>query len=69
MGGAYDPDAAAAEAEQGELNHATDVIVRGFSISAPQRPLFVDADLKLASGRRYGLLGPVITNALFILIV
>jgi len=37
---------------------ATDVIVRGFSIAAPARKLLTDTSLKLASGRRYGLLGP-----------
>ncbi|KAK3284137.1 hypothetical protein CYMTET_8194, partial [Cymbomonas tetramitiformis] len=36
----------------------TDVLVEGFSISAPKRELFIDATLRLAMGRRYGLLGP-----------
>jgi hypothetical protein len=33
---------------------ATDVVLPCFSISAPARTLFVDASLRLASGRRYG---------------
>jgi ABC-type multidrug transport system fused ATPase/permease subunit len=37
---------------------STDVIVRNFSISAPSKPLFTNATLRLVSGRRYGLLGP-----------
>ncbi|KAG5180312.1 hypothetical protein JKP88DRAFT_263979 [Tribonema minus] len=46
---------AAAEArDDGEV----DVRVENFSISAPKSQLFDDATLKLASGRRYGLLGP-----------
>ncbi|CAM9657662.1 unnamed protein product, partial [Chrysoparadoxa australica] len=37
---------------------AADVIVDQFSIAAPKRVLFHDAALKLAQGRKYGLLGP-----------
>ncbi|CAB1097949.1 ABC [Ectocarpus sp. CCAP 1310/34] len=37
---------------------STDVTVLGFSITAPKRELLRDADLRLAAGRRYGLLGP-----------
>lgn len=46
--------------EEGEEGSAAarDIIVPCFSISAPNRPLFVDASLKLSAGRRYGLLGP-----------
>jgi len=36
----------------------TDVIVRGFNISAPRMDLFINADLKLVINRKYGLLGP-----------
>ena len=37
---------------------ATDVVVQGFSIAAPAKALLTNASLRLASGRRYGLLGP-----------
>jgi hypothetical protein len=37
---------------------ATDIIVPSFTITAPERPLFVDASLCIVSGRKYGLLGP-----------
>ncbi|CAN0417386.1 unnamed protein product [Pylaiella littoralis] len=37
---------------------ATDISVLGFSIAAPKRELLRDADLRLAAGKRYGLLGP-----------
>ncbi|CAN0481623.1 unnamed protein product, partial [Ectocarpus sp. 12 AP-2014] len=37
---------------------STDVSVLGFSIAAPKRELLRDADLRLAAGKRYGLLGP-----------
>jgi ABC-type glutathione transport system ATPase component len=38
-------------------DHAVDIRVDGFSISAPKGELLRDASLKLAHGRRYGLLG------------
>jgi ABC-type glutathione transport system ATPase component len=38
-------------------DHAVDICVDGFSISAPKGELLHDANLKLAHGRRYGLLG------------
>jgi ABC-type glutathione transport system ATPase component len=38
-------------------DHAVDIRVDGFSISAPKGELLRDANLKLAHGRRYGLLG------------
>ena len=34
-----------------------DVVVKGLSISAPEKPLLVNADLALVSGRRYGPVG------------
>lgn len=34
-----------------------DVVIKGISISAPEKPLLVNADLTLARGRRYGLIG------------
>jgi len=43
---------------EGTTLSATDVVVPCFSISAPGRPLLIDASLKLVAGRRYGLLGP-----------
>ncbi|CAM9857813.1 unnamed protein product [Ascophyllum nodosum] len=41
-------------AEEGSSN----VSVEAFSISAPKRELLRDANLRLAAGKRYGLLGP-----------
>lgn len=35
-----------------------DVIAENVSISAPSKPLLVGANVRLVSGRRYGLLGP-----------
>lgn len=40
------------------LEHAVDIKVEGFSISARGNDLFVNANLLIASGRRYGLVGP-----------
>jgi ATP-binding cassette subfamily F protein 1 len=34
-----------------------DVVIKGISISAPEKPLIVNADLTLVQGRRYGLIG------------
>jgi ATP-binding cassette subfamily F protein 1 len=34
-----------------------DVVFKGVSISAPSKPLIVNADVKLIAGRRYGLIG------------
>ena len=51
-GGGVDED----DEEQRTLS-ALDVIVPCFTITAPSRPLLVDASLKLVSGRRYGMLG------------
>ena len=38
-------------------DRGVDVVVKGFSISAPEKPLLVNADLTLSRGRRYGLIG------------
>lgn len=38
-------------------DNSRDVVVKGFSISAPDKPLLVNADLALVAGRRYGLVG------------
>lgn len=40
-----------------EDDEARDVVVKGISISAPEKPLLVNADLSLVHGRRYGLIG------------
>jgi ATP-binding cassette subfamily F protein 1 len=40
------------------LEHAVDIKVENFSISAKGNDLFVNASLLIASGRRYGLVGP-----------
>lgn len=37
---------------------ATDVVVESFTMQAPAKALLADATLRLAAGRRYGLLGP-----------
>lgn len=40
------------------LENATDIKIEKFSISAAGKDLFVNASLTIASGRRYGLVGP-----------
>ena len=45
------------EGDEGGGGGGRDVVVHDFTISAPSRPLLVDAHLSLRSGRRYGLLG------------
>jgi len=40
------------------LEHAIDIKVENFSIAAKGKDLFVNASLLIASGRRYGLVGP-----------
>jgi ATP-binding cassette subfamily F protein 1 len=44
--------------DTGPTLSATDVIVPCFTLTAPHRVLFSDANLRIVSGRRYGLLGP-----------
>lgn len=46
------------DAEDAEVLSATDIVIPNFSIAAPSRALFSNSSLRLASGRRYGLLGP-----------
>lgn len=49
---------------------SSDVHASSVSISAPARPLLIDATVRLVYGRRYGLLGPngrYVTSQLFIL--
>lgn len=41
-----------------EESSTKDIIIERFSISAPQKPLFVHAELRLNHGSRYGLMGP-----------
>lgn len=45
-------------AQQAQLEHAVDIKVENFSISARGKDLFVNASLLIAKGRRYGLVGP-----------
>lgn len=40
------------------MENATDIKVERFNISAAGKDLFVNADLTIAAGRRYGLVGP-----------
>lgn len=40
------------------LEHAVDIKIENFSISAKGNDLFVNASLLIAQGRRYGLVGP-----------
>lgn len=40
------------------LENAVDIKVENFSISAKGKDLFVNANLLIANGRRYGLVGP-----------
>ena len=35
-----------------------DIVVPNFGISAPKKELFADAELRIAHGKRYGLVGP-----------
>ena len=43
---------------QNDQEGATDITVDSFSISAKGKDLFTNASLKIAAGRRYGLIGP-----------
>lgn len=45
-------------ARAAQLENAVDIKVEGFSISARGKDLFVNANLMIAQGRRYGLVGP-----------
>ncbi|OQR74601.1 ATP-binding cassette sub-family F member 1-like [Tropilaelaps mercedesae] len=45
-------------AQQAQLEHAVDIKVENFSISARGKDLFINASLLIAKGRRYGLVGP-----------
>lgn len=40
------------------LENAVDIKVENFTISAKGKDLFVNANLLIANGRRYGLVGP-----------
>lgn len=40
------------------LEHAVDIKIDSFSISAKGQDLFINASLLIAHGRRYGLVGP-----------
>ena len=43
--------------EDGDDIRQKDVIFKGVSISAPAKPLIVNADVKLVAGKRYGIIG------------
>ena len=43
--------------ESSDYDQGRDVVVKSISISAPEKPLIVNADLTLSQGRRYGLIG------------
>ncbi|MEQ2272296.1 ATP-binding cassette sub- F member 1, partial [Xenotaenia resolanae] len=43
---------------QAMLENASDIKLEKFSISAHGKELFVNADLMIVAGRRYGLVGP-----------
>ena len=44
--------------QKAALEHAIDIKIENFTISAKGNDLFVNANLLIASGRRYGLVGP-----------
>jgi ATP-binding cassette subfamily F protein 1 len=44
--------------QKAAMEHAVDIKVENFTISAKGNDLFVNANLLIASGRRYGLVGP-----------
>ncbi|KAH8274419.1 hypothetical protein KR026_011561 [Drosophila bipectinata] len=44
--------------QQAALEHAVDIKIENFTISAKGNDLFVNANLLIAHGRRYGLVGP-----------
>ncbi|NWV32328.1 ABCF1 protein, partial [Grantiella picta] len=57
-----DSDFAVSQAElssrQAMLENASDIKLEKFSISAHGKELYVNADLYIVAGRRYGLVGP-----------
>ena len=44
--------------QKAALEHAVDIKIENFTISAKGNDLFVNANLLIAAGRRYGLVGP-----------
>ncbi|KAL5281464.1 ABCF1 family protein [Megaselia abdita] len=44
--------------QKAQLEHAVDIKIENFTISAKGNDLFVNANLLIANGRRYGLVGP-----------
>lgn len=44
--------------QKAALEHAVDIKIENFTISAKGNDLFVNANLLIANGRRYGLVGP-----------
>lgn len=49
---------AKSSAKAAQQEFAVDIVVENFDIAAQGRQLFCKADLKIAVGRRYGLVGP-----------
>jgi hypothetical protein len=43
---------------EGGCLSATDIIIPSFTLTAPARPLLIDASLRIVSDRKYGLLAP-----------
>lgn len=41
-----------------QMEHAVDIKIENFSIAAKGKELFTNANLLIAQGRRYGLVGP-----------
>lgn len=46
------------EKKLAELENAVDIKIENFNISAKGKSLFTNANLLIAQGRRYGLVGP-----------
>lgn len=44
--------------QKAAMEHAVDIKIENFTISAKGNDLFVNANLLIANGRRYGLVGP-----------
>lgn len=44
--------------QKAQMEHAVDIKIENFTISAKGNDLFVNANLSIAHGRRYGLVGP-----------
>merc|ERR1711988_1504021 len=58
MGAQFACSQAAVNEDDPQWKNAEDIIVSDFSISAHNKELFNNAELRIAKGRRYGLVGP-----------